>query len=114
MKKDVADKWVAALRSGKFQQGKTYLSQDGKFCCLGVLCEVLQIPKVTISGDRVAYGLPPYGVNVLPDDAKIIAKMASTNGDRGLGKTDLWQLNDVDNYTFDQIADIIEKEWETL
>ena len=40
MKRDVAKKWVAKLRSGEYEQGKGYLNDDGKMCCLGVLCEV--------------------------------------------------------------------------
>lgn len=41
----IAGRWVAALRSGKYQQGLNLLKQQhdsGKdsFCCLGVLCEL--------------------------------------------------------------------------
>ena len=36
-----AKKWVKALRSGKFKQTKRTLGiPDGKFCCLGVACEL--------------------------------------------------------------------------
>lgn len=43
MKQEVTD-WIAALRSGKYQQGKhalvrTELGVD-HFCCLGVLCSL--------------------------------------------------------------------------
>ena len=45
MKKDIAKKWVKALRSGKYKQGKGYLKQfnsknEPRHCCLGVLCEL--------------------------------------------------------------------------
>ena len=45
MRKEVAKKWVKALRSGKYKQGQVYLKQfhdNGKteHCCLGVLCEL--------------------------------------------------------------------------
>jgi hypothetical protein len=43
MHQDVKAKWVAALRSGKYEQGQYALNTDGengKFCCLGVLCEL--------------------------------------------------------------------------
>jgi len=45
MKKDVAKKWVKALRSGKYKQGQSWLKQYDKkgeeqHCCLGVLCEL--------------------------------------------------------------------------
>lgn len=40
MKKEIAEKWIAELRSGKYAQGKTYLESGGKFCCLGILCKM--------------------------------------------------------------------------
>lgn len=45
MKKDVAKKWVKALRSGKYKQGQSWLKQynnkgQEQHCCLGVLCEL--------------------------------------------------------------------------
>lgn len=33
-------RWIAALRSGKYEQGKGGLFRDGKYCCLGVLCDI--------------------------------------------------------------------------
>jgi hypothetical protein len=35
------DRWVAALQSGKYQQGKGQLRKGDLFCCLGVLADVL-------------------------------------------------------------------------
>ena len=52
MKKEIAEIWVAALRSGKYKQSrkklrteKTHLCVDNTeatpgFCCLGVLCDI--------------------------------------------------------------------------
>lgn len=40
-------KWIQALRSGKFKQGMNYLEKNGKHCCLGVACRVIQ-PKGSI------------------------------------------------------------------
>ena len=34
-------KWVAALRSGKYQQGRDVLRNGDKFCCLGVACDLI-------------------------------------------------------------------------
>jgi hypothetical protein len=34
--KEFAEKWVAALRSGEFPQGKGKLLENGTYCCLGV------------------------------------------------------------------------------
>lgn len=46
MNKDLQDKWVKALRSGKYEQGaerlctQTDSDQEAKFCCLGVLYDI--------------------------------------------------------------------------
>lgn len=35
------DEWVRRLESGEYQQGKSWLrTLDGKYCCLGILCEM--------------------------------------------------------------------------
>lgn len=53
MKKSDVKKWVKALRSGGYQQGKENLckedeiSGDCDYCCLGVACDIL------IEGDWV-------------------------------------------------------------
>ena len=39
---EVRDRWVAALRSGEYKQGRgSMLDEKGRHCCLGVLCDVL-------------------------------------------------------------------------
>ena len=40
MKKDIAKIWVDALQSGKYDQGSEYLCAGGRYCCLGVLCDL--------------------------------------------------------------------------
>lgn len=40
MKKEIADKWVEALRSGRYKQCKSWLRDNDGFCCLGVLCDI--------------------------------------------------------------------------
>ena len=45
MNKEIKDKWVKALRSGEYKQGRLYLQRDNLFCCLGVLCKVLDVPN---------------------------------------------------------------------
>jgi hypothetical protein len=35
----VKEKWLKALRSGDYQQGRGALRKDEAFCCLGVLCD---------------------------------------------------------------------------
>lgn len=49
MVKSIRDKWIKALKSGKYKQGKERLyipkTKHNKraYCCLGVLCEVLNL-----------------------------------------------------------------------
>ena len=40
-------KWVEALRSGQYKQGKLrlYDSSTDSYCCLGVACHIQDIPK---------------------------------------------------------------------
>lgn len=53
--------WVKALESGKYPQGKGRLNKDGKFCCLGIACElfsvvVKSIPDLDLYGSLTYYG----------------------------------------------------------
>ncbi len=43
---EVKRKWVEALRSGKFKQGKgqLYITKDNSYCCLGVFCKINDLP----------------------------------------------------------------------
>jgi hypothetical protein len=41
MKPEIKQKWIEALRSGEYDQGKHYLRNTGnQYCCLGVLCDI--------------------------------------------------------------------------
>jgi hypothetical protein len=40
MNKAIARKWVRALLSGKYQQGRGTLRRSENYCCLGVLCDI--------------------------------------------------------------------------
>jgi len=41
MTDELKQAWIDALKSGEFQQGYGFLKRAEKFCCLGVLCEVM-------------------------------------------------------------------------
>ncbi len=46
MDKELKAKWVAALRSGEYKQGKTFLRrEDNSYCCLGVLLDVAGVDR---------------------------------------------------------------------
>ena len=56
-------RWVEALRSGNYEQGKGRLkSLTGQYCCLGVYCELYR-PK------DIALRMAMPDANVLSDDA---------------------------------------------
>lgn len=40
MDQAIKRKWVKALRSGKYRQGRDCLKAGGAFSCLGVLCDI--------------------------------------------------------------------------
>lgn len=43
-------KWLEALRSGKYEQGKGELFYEGKYCCLGVAAAECGVPLKYIKG----------------------------------------------------------------
>lgn len=40
MEEKLKQKWIKALRSGKFRQAREVIADDDSYCCLGVLCIV--------------------------------------------------------------------------
>lgn len=118
MKKEIADKWVVALRSGKYQQAtKTLRNSEQSFCCLGVLCDISGIGtwKDNVSNYRyVPFDkAEDWQSSFLPYRVQDWAGMARRDGTRTNGEPALSYLND-QGKTFEEIAEIIENEWETL
>jgi hypothetical protein len=113
LKKAVKKKWVAALRSGKYEQGKTALSIGGKYCCLGVLCEVAIENGLPIQATKSAGGLTEYddSVSYLPHSVFDWATLKKGRGclvDFHVPSGCLSQLND-SGKSFEEIADMIEE-----
>jgi hypothetical protein len=138
MKKEIAKKWVRALRSGKYKQAKSVLKTKTKkglvrHCCLGVLCELYQndCKRKKKKGLRVAeveaygYDVPKTNTvfnfsgdpTVLPEAVRSWARLQDDFG--GFRKEDTeFELKDTicrnlaalnDNGAkFEKIADIIE------
>ncbi len=127
MKKEIADKWVAALRSGEYQQGTERLHALADFtdgcrevkkghCCLGVLCEVaikdgLKVHRLTTETSEYY----DYANEALPVSVREYAGMDSDVGTFEENGEDnvLAALNDAGT-PFSEIADIIEKYWSEL
>lgn len=89
--KAVKAKWLNALRSGKYQQGKEELGSAKKgYCCMGVFCVANRIRfKSTDTGN-------------LTGPKKLLNAMSKKT------RNVLWQMNDEDEKSFAQIADWIE------
>lgn len=49
MNKELKRKWIKALRSGEYEQGKDYLFAGGAYCCLGVLGSVMGASNVSMN-----------------------------------------------------------------
>jgi len=124
MNKEIAKKWTKRLRSGKYEQGKSNLHKvvNGidKFCCLGVLCEIAVeegIIPPPILEDNLYYVYQGHS-SALPKQVSEWAGISTASGiSTAYGATKdntLTELNDNGGYTFSQIADVIEKNVDTL
>ncbi len=115
MKKAIATKWVAALRSGKYKKGRDALRPTkSKYCCLGVLCDILDPKGWTQDlGEEFSHG---KDCNNLPEKLRTKAGMRSIDGafSTVTGSHSLEKLNDNTNTSFKKIADLIEKNYKEL
>ncbi len=114
MNAEIKAKWVAALRSGQYEQGRERLCGSGAFCCLGVLSD-LYIRETGMGhwdgihcatfkdkdGFREATELP--SAVMIWADIETAAPYAYTPN----GTVDLIEANDA-GVPFPKIADIIE------
>lgn len=124
LKPEVKTLWIEALRSGKYQQGIGALqNEEGKFCCLGVLCD-LHMKNVSTKEKwepdttgsrfknktyyRARSYLPPqvndWALDKDPEEIGTI-RLVFDNSFRGLDS-----LNDYYKLSFQEISDLIEKQ----
>lgn len=127
--------WVARLRSKDYPQGRSYLKRGGNYCCLGVLCEMAAEAGVVVAEpgepdwlDDYERGTPVQFRGPNADDDSFdssyntmptaVLNWAGIPGGSGGdlpravdGVDTLWQLNDSMEYTFAQIADVIEEQF---
>lgn len=125
MNKIVIREWVDALRSGEYEQGTGQLSRDGEYCCLGVLCELAHkkglLDKdidslgsgnvIYTDGDDRDEMMPPVSIRRWAgiDDWTVERE----DEDEDWVETELAVLNDDNGYSFDEIADLIERNYLT-
>ena len=110
MKKEVADLWVKALRSGDYQQGTGALCRDNKYCCLGVLSAITPGIKIKNLGPYKEFGIS-RATGLLASEVR---EYSGVGSDVGIFSGDqLAKINDA-GATFAEIADIIEQKWKEL
>ena len=91
MDKELRDRWVAALRSGRYKQGKWDLRDGDKFCCLGVLADLVDPEGWEGCSWNDCFVYVPS--TILPEDkCRVLAVM-----------------NDHQSLSFSEIADYIER-----
>ena len=71
MDQELKNKWVTALRSGDYVQGSGIMrDRHNKFCCLGVLADICDVPirslddtdyRYDFGNDMIRAGTPPVG-----------------------------------------------------
>lgn len=126
MDQRVKKRWVAALRSGEYEQGKTVLKKvdrDGNalYCCLGVLCEVMGLEEKPYDREDLPMGTRTFvhgaqgHSQILPASAAERVGLDANPAVYTLHHPDvdrehatLAELNDTYGYDFNRIADVIE------
>lgn len=116
MDKTFQDKWVAALRSGEYEQGCMALGHlpigGGRirFCCLGVACELLVAEKRAKRFDSyVVCGSYQYGERGCVTSKTLITPELREK--IGLGQSNAARFANMNDQgsSFEEIADEIEK-----
>ncbi len=115
---DNAKKWVEALRSGEYRQGDSYLYNKDTdcYCCLGVACRVYEQETENELENSDTLLLPDFQRFSTLKDYPEVQKwlgLRTPNGELDKGR-DLTLLNDIQEKSFSEIADVIEEEVEIL
>lgn len=114
--KELMVKWLEALRSGEYEQGKFCLrSETNKFCCLGVLCDVVGKETGTVwefSPSQNSHRFTSSAAT-LPNEIGEYIGLAKYDplGDCDSDALVLMKMNDCGEHTFPEIADHIEKQY---
>lgn len=103
MNAELKAKWLEALRSGKYAQGTVQLRYHDAYCCLGVLCDVVD-PGGWRHHDY-AYG---EGEDEQEETSTLPFGLRCELGIPIDVETELIHMNDDNESTFAEIADFIE------
>lgn len=118
MKAELKRRWVEALRSGKYKQvnstlrsGHGYPGEERRYCCLGVLCDIVD-PNGWTDWQSRNHPLADDGNSYIRTSAlRELGLIGRENG--GYSQRKLAKLNDEGGMDFIAIADIIDKHIKT-
>jgi len=135
MNPQVKEKWIDALRSGKYEQGSEKLRGADGYCCLGVLCDLYSQEKnqewdfrgysensEEESPDRMDYWYFDEESEFLPDSVREWAGMTfknpqvrvdvteDENEDNWFYHSEIANLND-SGYSFVELSKLIEQQF---
>ena len=113
MKPQIAEMWVAALHSDRFEQGKGALADStrAKHCCMGVLCELAIQNGISVEVGLTSDGEMAYGGKTAfpPREVRKWAGLRTKNAQiHGASEDSLTLMNDK-GFSFAEIADIIKE-----
>ena len=131
MNPEVKQKWIDALRSGKYEQGSEKLRSQQGYCCLGVLCDLYAQEHETQwefrGNEETNLQLMDYWYfedqsEFLPDSVKEWAELPVGNPSVRVDvseeddendwfyKDEIANLND-SGYTFNELSNVIEQQF---
>jgi len=120
MNEEVKNKWIEALRSGDYEQGRCAMHRGDTFCCLGVLCDVHRKEQLESRGESDAWVEETWEENlsyyhastILPAEVSRWAGFNSTNPTIEINeKTNTIATHNDTGQSFEVIADAIEKQF---
>lgn len=120
------EEWVAALRSGDYAQVNGVLHNESGYCCLGVACDLYVKDHENAAWDGEGYleldgaSIGSPGDDLLPEEVALwlglptgvntfVPGVTNVELKDGEQMIDATVLNDVNNWSFGQIADAIER-----
>lgn len=102
-------KWIEALESGHYNQGRGYLCRRNKYCCLGVAAEILNLPKTPQPGSTEEETFTD------PEEAQMTCALSPyTRRQLDLSldqESRCISWNDKHRYSFSQIAAMLRQEF---
>ncbi|OFA33311.1 hypothetical protein BAE46_00955 [Glaciecola punicea] len=113
--------WIADLRSGEYQQSTGNLENNEGFCCLGVGCKTAQKNGIKIYAyeDKLESKGKIIGFSLRKQKSalkwlNLQNPFGEFRGSSFKSCDTLIDLNDEENYSFNEIADFIEARWQDL